>query len=54
LRKGLISYFKSNGIIDLKKHVDENHHLIASNFKKEVNNNIENLLRRQLAKKELQ
>jgi hypothetical protein len=40
LRKGLVSYFKSNGIIVLKKHVDANHNLIARNFEEEVNNNI--------------
>jgi hypothetical protein len=44
LRKGLVSYFKSNGIIVLKKHVDANHNLIARNFEKEMNNNIKKLL----------
>jgi hypothetical protein len=28
LRKGLVFYFKSNGIIVLRKHVNENHGLI--------------------------
>jgi len=51
LRKRLVSYFKSNGIIVLKKHVDANHNLIATNFDKEVNNNIKNPLQKQLAKK---
>jgi hypothetical protein len=51
LRKRLVSYFKSNGIIVLKKHVDTNHNLIARNFEKEVNNNIKNPLQMQLAKK---
>jgi hypothetical protein len=29
LRKGFVSYFKSNGIIALKKHVDVNNGLIV-------------------------
>jgi hypothetical protein len=29
VRKGLISYYKTNGIIYLKKHVDVNHFFIA-------------------------
>jgi hypothetical protein len=51
LRKGLVLYFKSNGIIVSKKHGDANHNLIASNFEDEVYNNIINPLQRQLAKK---
>jgi hypothetical protein len=50
-RKGLVSYFKNNGTIVLKKHVDANHNLIARNFEEEVNNNKKNLLQKQLAKK---
>jgi hypothetical protein len=30
IRKGLISYCKSNGILALKKHVDEKHDLLAN------------------------
>jgi hypothetical protein len=51
LRKTLVSYFKSNGITTLKKHVNGNHFLIARNFGKILNNNIKNLVERQLAKK---
>ncbi len=36
-RKGLISYYKTNGITSLKKHVDVNYHLISKNFE-EVQN----------------
>jgi hypothetical protein len=35
----------------LKKHVNGNHFLIARNFEKNLNNNIENLAEKQLAKK---
>jgi hypothetical protein len=33
----IISYFKFNGIIVQKKHVDEKHTLLAKKFKEEVN-----------------
>jgi hypothetical protein len=36
LNKGLVSYFKKNGIITLKNHVDVNHVLIAKQIE-EVN-----------------
>jgi len=36
-RKGLISYYKRNGITFLKKHVDAKHIVIAKMFKKEIN-----------------
>ncbi len=36
-RKGLISYYKTNGITSLKKHVDVNHFLIYKKIEKEVN-----------------
>jgi len=36
-RKGLISYYKTNGITSFKKHVDVNYHLISKNFE-EVQN----------------
>lgn len=35
-----MSYFKNNGIITLKKHVDANHGLIAKIFEEEVDNNM--------------
>jgi ribosomal protein L16 Arg81 hydroxylase len=34
VRKGLISYYKTNGITSLKKHVDANHFFIAQMFEK--------------------
>jgi hypothetical protein len=39
LNKSLVSYFKKNGIITLKKHVDVNHVLIAKHIE-EVNKNM--------------
>jgi hypothetical protein len=50
LKKSLVSYFKSNGITTLKKHVDANHKLIVKNFEEEANN-LKSPLERQLAKK---
>jgi hypothetical protein len=35
-RKGLISYYKTNGITSLKKHVDAKHTIIAKMFEEEV------------------
>jgi hypothetical protein len=37
-RKGLISYYKTNGITFFKKHVDVNHYLIAQEFEEKTNN----------------
>jgi len=37
LRKGLISYYKTNGISTLKKHVDAEHHLLANKLDEEMN-----------------
>jgi len=39
-RKGLITYYKTYGIIALKKHVDANHYVIAKKIQKEINNEI--------------
>ncbi len=36
-KKGLISYYKKNGITSLKKHVDVEHIVIAKLFEEEVN-----------------
>jgi hypothetical protein len=36
-RRGIITYFKKNGIIVLKKHVDVHHAIIANRFVEEVN-----------------
>jgi hypothetical protein len=38
LRKGSISYYNTNGITFLKKHVDENHSLITRRFEEKMNN----------------
>jgi hypothetical protein len=38
VKSELISYFKTNGISSLKKHVNANHGLVAKMFEKEVNN----------------
>jgi hypothetical protein len=32
-RKGLISYYETNGITSLKKHVDDDHYLISKKLK---------------------
>jgi len=50
-RKGLITYYKTYGIITLKKHVDADHFIIVKKFEKEVNNEIIRNVERQLAKK---
>jgi hypothetical protein len=36
-RKGLISYYKTNSITSIKKHVDEIHVIVAKRFEEEVN-----------------
>ncbi len=46
MRKGLISYYKTNGITSFKKHVDENHSLIAQMFE-EVNSLLKSMEERQ-------
>jgi len=51
-RKGLITYYKTYGIlIVLKKHVDPNHSIIVKKSKEEVNNEIIGSVESQLAKK---
>ncbi len=51
LRKGFVSYFKSNGIISLEKHVDEKHGLIVKKFGEKMNSNLKSPLEKQHAKK---
>ncbi len=51
LLKGLISYYKMNGIIILKKHVDAEHSLLAKTFDKEMNSLVKSELERELVKK---
>jgi len=36
-RRGIITYFKKNGITFWKKHVDVNHDVVANRFEEEVN-----------------
>ncbi len=35
-RNGLISYYKTNGVTYLKKHVDKNHVIVVKRFEQEV------------------
>jgi hypothetical protein len=49
--KGIITYFKKNGIIALKKHVDANHVILAKRFEKEVNFPLRNILEKQPTKR---
>ncbi len=51
LRKGLISYYKINGISTLKKHVGVEHNLLAKKLNEEVNNSLRSQVEKQLAKK---
>ncbi len=51
VKKGLVSYFKNNRIIVLKKHMDANHGLIVKKIEEEMNNNFKSPLKSQLAKK---
>ncbi len=37
MRKGLILYYKTNGIISFKKHVDAYHSFIAQMFEEKMN-----------------
>jgi len=49
--KGIISYYKTNGITSLKKHVDANHGQIAKIFEEEMNNFLTRKNKRQPTKK---
>jgi hypothetical protein len=50
-RKGLITCYKTYGIIDLKKHVNANHFIIAKKFEEEINNEIIGSVERHLQRK---
>jgi hypothetical protein len=54
LRKDLVFYFKSNGIIALRKHVNANHGLIIEILENELNNNMKSPMKRQITKKGMQ
>jgi hypothetical protein len=47
----LISYYKTNGITFLKKHVDANHTIIAKMFEKKVNSLLKGREEKQPTKK---
>jgi hypothetical protein len=49
-RKDFKTYYKTYGIIALKKHVDANHFIIAKKIEEEINNGITESVERQLAK----
>jgi predicted alpha/beta-fold hydrolase len=48
MRKGIISYFKTNEINNLKKHVDANHDMLAKKFDEEVNSYVKTNVVKQL------
>jgi hypothetical protein len=50
-RKGLISYYKTNGITCLKGHVNVNHVVIYKKFENVVNNFLKRSVERQLVTK---
>jgi len=50
-RKGLISYYKTNGITSLKKHVDVIHIIIVKMFEEEVNSLLKRKEEKQPTKK---
>jgi hypothetical protein len=51
LRKGIISYFKNNGITTFKKHVDVDHVVLAKTFEEELHNFGKVIITKKLIKK---
>ncbi len=51
LKKRSISYYNTNGITSLKKHVDENHSLITKSFEEKMNSLLKSIEERQPSKK---
>jgi len=51
LRKGLIPYYKTNGILTLKNHVNGKHNLLAKKLDEEVNSLVRTQGERQPTKK---
>jgi len=51
LRKGIMSYYKSNGILALRTHMDGKHNLLTKKLDEEVNNSMRSQVERQLIKK---
>jgi hypothetical protein len=50
-RKGLITYYKTYGIIILKKHVNAYHSIIMKKFEEEINNGIIEIVEKQPTKR---
>ncbi len=50
-KKGLITYYKTYGITNMKKHVDVNHSIIAKKIEKKNSNEITKSVERQLGEK---
>jgi hypothetical protein len=50
-RKGLVSYYKTNGISTLKKHVDSKHSLLVKKLDEQVNSSMKTQVERQPTKK---
>ncbi len=50
LRKGLISYYKTNEILTLKKHVDVKHNLLAKKLDEEMNHSKKSQVENQLCR----
>jgi hypothetical protein len=50
-RRGIITYFKKNGITILKKHVDADHVVLAKRFEKKMSFPLRNILEKQPTKK---
>jgi len=50
-KKWIISYYKTNGIRTLKKHMNAKHVTIAKKFEKEIYSPLRGVLKRQLTKK---
>jgi hypothetical protein len=53
IKKCLITYYKTCGIIGLRKHVNVNHAIIAKKIEEEINSSIINFVERQLTNKRL-
>jgi ribosomal protein L16 Arg81 hydroxylase len=47
----LISYYKTNGITSLKKHVDANHSFIAQMFEEKMSRLLKSIEEKQVSKK---
>jgi hypothetical protein len=50
-RRGIITYFKKNGITTLKKHVDSDDVILAKSFEEEMNSPLRNIFEKEPTKK---